>query len=43
MPTASDAERTWAGTTLADRRAARRRQLLDPGVALLGAGGPAAV
>lgn len=28
--------RTWAGTTLADRKAARRRQLLDSGLTLLG-------
>ncbi|WP_197319328.1 TetR/AcrR family transcriptional regulator [Saccharomonospora sp. NB11] len=29
-------ERTWAGTTLADRRATRRRRLLDAGLDLLG-------
>ncbi|ASR36476.1 TetR family transcriptional regulator [Prauserella marina] len=35
--------RTWAGTTLTDRRAARRRQLLDAGLDLLGSDGGAAV
>ncbi|MEU3274995.1 TetR family transcriptional regulator [Saccharomonospora sp. NPDC006951] len=35
--------RTWAGTTLTDRRAARRRQLLDAGLDLLGSDGSAAV
>ncbi|OLT43117.1 TetR family transcriptional regulator [Saccharomonospora sp. CUA-673] len=39
----SDVDRTWAGTTLADRRATRRTQLLDSGLELLGAGGSAAV
>ncbi|MBB3051094.1 AcrR family transcriptional regulator [Prauserella isguenensis] len=29
--------RTWAGTTLADRKAGRRRRLLDSGLTLLGA------
>jgi len=33
MPTAS---RTWGGTTLDDRKAARRAQLLDAGLELLG-------
>ncbi len=36
MTNSGNAERTWAGTTLADRRAARRRQLLDAGLDLLG-------
>lgn len=35
--------RTWAGTTLADRQAARRERLLDVGLDLLGTGGSAAV
>ncbi|PXY30130.1 TetR family transcriptional regulator [Prauserella sp. PE36] len=35
--------RTWAGTTLTDRRAMRRRQLLDAGLDLLGSGGSGAV
>ncbi|MDV6014603.1 TetR family transcriptional regulator [Haloechinothrix sp. LS1_15] len=44
MPsTRSTEQRTWAGTTLADRRAARRRQLLDAGLELLGNEGAAAV
>ncbi|SNR54555.1 transcriptional regulator, TetR family [Haloechinothrix alba] len=44
MPTAGDAaQRTWAGTTLADRRAARRQQLLDAGLELLGTDGTGAV
>ncbi|MGH3519864.1 MAG: TetR/AcrR family transcriptional regulator, partial [Haloechinothrix sp.] len=44
MPAAGKAEtRTWAGTTLADRRAARRRQLLDAGLELVGPDGTAAV
>ena len=33
----------WAGTTLADRRADRRRRLLDVGLDLLGSRGSAAV
>lgn len=37
------AARTWAGTTLTDRRTARRRLLLDTGLELLGTGGGAAV
>ncbi|PXY22362.1 TetR/AcrR family transcriptional regulator [Prauserella muralis] len=40
MPAAG---RTWAGTTLTDRKAARRRQLLDAGLDLLGTGGSGAV
>ncbi|OQO93816.1 TetR family transcriptional regulator [Saccharomonospora piscinae] len=32
----TDANRTWAGTSLSDRRARRRRQLLDAGLDLLG-------
>lgn len=39
----SGTERTWAGTTLADRKAARRRRFLDAGVELLGTAGSAAV
>ncbi|MCP2237124.1 TetR/AcrR family transcriptional regulator [Prauserella halophila] len=35
--------RTWAGTTLADRKAARRRQLLDSGLTLLGSDDGAAL
>lgn len=35
--------RTWGGTTLSDRRAARREQLLNAGLELLGTGGSAAV
>lgn len=35
--------RTWAGTTLDDRRSARRAKLLDAGLDLLGDGGSAAV
>jgi AcrR family transcriptional regulator len=35
--------RGWAGTTLADRRADRRRKLLDVGLELLGSQGSAAV
>jgi AcrR family transcriptional regulator len=35
--------RGWAGTTLADRRADRRRRLLDVGLDLLGGQGSAAV
>ena len=35
--------RTWAGTTLADRRAARREKLLGVGLDLLGTGGSTAV
>ncbi|PRX45167.1 TetR family transcriptional regulator [Prauserella shujinwangii] len=38
-----EAARTWAGTTLDDRRAARRRLLLDTGLELLGTGSAAAV
>ncbi|SFQ58589.1 DNA-binding transcriptional regulator, AcrR family [Amycolatopsis arida] len=37
------AGRTWGGTTLTDRRAARREQLLDAGLDLLGTGGSPAV
>lgn len=40
---APDAERTWGGRTLEDRRAARRVQLLDAGYELLGTGGAAQV
>ncbi|MGH3449389.1 MAG: TetR/AcrR family transcriptional regulator [Haloechinothrix sp.] len=44
MATASNTDqRTWAGTTLADRRAARRRQLLAAGLELLGTEGSTAV
>lgn len=35
--------RTWAGTTLDDRKAARRAQLLEAGLDLLGTGGSSAV
>ncbi|GAB2970331.1 TetR family transcriptional regulator [Amycolatopsis acidiphila] len=35
--------RTWAGTTLDDRKAARRAQLLAAGLGLLGTGGSSAV
>ncbi|WP_435155331.1 TetR/AcrR family transcriptional regulator [Amycolatopsis sacchari] len=35
--------RTWAGTTLADRRAARRERLLAAALDLLGTGGSSAV
>ena len=35
--------RTWAGTTLADRRATRRQQLIDAGIELLGTGDTNAV
>jgi AcrR family transcriptional regulator len=35
--------RTWAGTTLDDRKAARRAQLLETGLDLLGTAGTAAV
>ncbi|MFC4003472.1 TetR/AcrR family transcriptional regulator [Prauserella oleivorans] len=35
--------RTWAGTTLSDRKAARRRQLLEAGLDLLGSGGSSSV
>jgi AcrR family transcriptional regulator len=37
------AGRSWAGTTLADRRAERRERLLDVGLELLGTQGGAAV
>lgn len=37
------ARRSWAGTTLADRRARRRRQLLDAGLQLMGTGDTATV
>ncbi|WP_116051794.1 TetR/AcrR family transcriptional regulator [Amycolatopsis palatopharyngis] len=40
---ADTAGRTWGGTTLSDRRAARREQLLAAGLDLLGTGGTAAV
>ena len=36
-------QRTWAGTTLADRRATRRRQLIEAGLELLGSHGTSAV
>lgn len=36
-------ERTWSGSTLADRRATRRGQLLDAGLDLLGTGGSGAL
>ncbi|WP_277680732.1 TetR/AcrR family transcriptional regulator [Saccharomonospora azurea] len=36
-------ERTWAGTTLADRRATRRRRLIEAGLELLSDPGGAAV
>lgn len=39
----TNATRTWAGTTLADRRAIRRQQLIDAGIELLGGGDTAAV
>ena len=39
----STAARSWAGTTLADRRAERRRRLLEAGLDLLGTQGAAAV
>ncbi|WP_019814883.1 TetR/AcrR family transcriptional regulator [Saccharomonospora saliphila] len=39
----ADAERTWAGTTLSDRRSARRRRLLDAGLDLLGTGATVSV
>lgn len=35
--------RTWAGTTLTDRKAARREQLMDSGLELLGGSGSSAV
>ncbi|MCP2251606.1 transcriptional regulator, TetR family [Prauserella aidingensis] len=35
--------RTWAGTTLADRKATRRRRLLDSGLTLLGSEDSAAL
>lgn len=37
------AQRTWAGTTLADRKATRRRQLIEAGLELLGTTGTQAV
>lgn len=40
---AAETERTWGGTTLEDRRAARRLRLLDAGFDLLGTGGAAQV
>ncbi|WP_216205015.1 TetR/AcrR family transcriptional regulator [Amycolatopsis aidingensis] len=40
---AETAARTWGGTTLSDRRAARREQLLEAGLELLGTGGSPAV
>lgn len=44
MPTTSSSvQRTWAGTTLTDRRARRRRQLLEAGLELLGTEGTAGV
>lgn len=44
MPTAGKTEqRTWAGTTLADRRAERREKFLDAGLELLGTDGSGAV
>lgn len=42
MPAAGPA-RTWAGTTLADRRAARREQFVEAGLELLGTEGTQAV
>lgn len=33
-------QRTWAGTTMAERRAARRERFLDAGIALLATEGP---
>lgn len=39
----STAQRTWAGTTLSDRRAARRKQLIEAGLQLLGSEGTTAV
>jgi AcrR family transcriptional regulator len=39
----STPSRTWAGTTLDDRKAARHRLLLDAGLDLLGTSGSAAV
>ncbi|MPY85453.1 MAG: TetR family transcriptional regulator [Actinophytocola sp.] len=36
-------QRTWAGTTLTDRRATRRRQLIEAGLELLGSHGTSAV
>ena len=35
--------RTWGGTTLADRQAARRERLLEAGLDLVGSGGSAAL
>lgn len=44
MPSVSeDTPRTWAGTTLANRRAVRRRQFLDAGLELAGTYGITAV
>lgn len=37
------AGRTWGGTTLTDRKAARREQLMDTGLELLGGSGSSAV
>lgn len=39
----TSATRTWAGTTLADRRATRRGQLIDAGIELMGGGDTSAV
>lgn len=39
----AETERTWGGKTLDDRRAERRRRLLDAGFDLLGTGGVAQV
>jgi AcrR family transcriptional regulator len=39
----SSDERLWGGTTLSDRRATRRTQLLEAGLDLLGGPGPATV
>lgn len=41
--TRGEPARRWGGTTLADRRAARRRSLLDAGLDLLGAAEPTAL
>ncbi|MFO7192691.1 MULTISPECIES: TetR/AcrR family transcriptional regulator [Thermocrispum] len=39
----TNATRTWGGTTLADRRADRRRRLVEAGIELLGGGDSTAV
>lgn len=43
MATETGAERTWGGTTLSDRRAARREKLMTAGLDLLGGERPSAV